>query len=185
MIDRSDYPRLREVLCKLLGCPCGTPSVAREEPLDDTYVDAFLRLQNASVLDSENYRRRLKVDYGPEGPRTDDIRRFTETFVRKMAAYSVPFFPHGVYRSDEEQEALFKQGVTKARAGQSAHNYGMAVDLVHYGHYWDLTRKEWNLVGEFGKDLARSMALKVTWGGDFKSLWDPAHWELTDWKSYR
>lgn len=185
MIDRAEYPSLAQLLCKMLGCPCGTPSAVRDEPLEDTYIDAFLRLQNAPVLETENYRNRLRVDYGQPNARTPDIQRFTETFVKKLARYSVPFFPHGVYRSPEEQEALFAKGVTRVRAGQSAHNFGMAVDLVHYGFYWDLTRKEWELIGAFGKDLAKSMALKVTWGGDFKSIWDPAHWELSDWRDYR
>lgn len=36
-----------------------------------------------------------------------------------------------VLRTDEQQEKLFKKGgVTNARAGQSYHNYGLAVDVV-------------------------------------------------------
>ena len=41
------------------------------------------------------------------------------------------------------------------------------------------------MIGGVGKEVARKMGLRVTWGGDFKSLYDPAHWELTDWRTVR
>jgi hypothetical protein len=27
------------------------------------------------------------------------------------------------------------------------------------------------------------MNLKIKWGGEFKSLYDPAHWELEGWEN--
>lgn len=49
-----------------------------------------------------------------------------------MAAIGLNFKPSGgtgSYRSSESQNALFAQGKSKARGGQSNHNYGMALDM--------------------------------------------------------
>ncbi|QCS37219.1 hypothetical protein [Tortoise microvirus 70] len=60
----------------------------------------------------------------------------------------------------------------------------MAVDIVHFGRYWDLSPKEWAVVGLIGKEVARRRNIKIVWGGDWR-FWDPAHWELKDWKALR
>lgn len=67
------------------------------------------------------------------------------------------------YRSDEDQEKLYKQGrsiegkiVTNARAGQSFHNYGRAIDYVPVKNgetSWDDTAsylKAQRIAKEFG-----------------------------------
>jgi len=85
-----------------------------------------------------------------------------------------------------EQATLYMQGrtlpgpiVTKAKAGDSFHNYGMAFDFViledNVPSYSD--RLDWNgnrlwdykEVGEIGK------ALGLAWGGDWG--WDAGHFE--------
>lgn len=114
----------------------------------------------------------------------DDILRFSQAFLRDLRKRGYPFFPHVYFRGRELQNRLRKQGVSKAVWGQSAHNYGMAVDIVHFGRYWDLTPTEWAVIGLIGKEVARRLNLKVTWGGDWK-FYDPAHWELSDWKKRR
>lgn len=111
----------------------------------------------------------------------DDILRFSQALLRDLRKRGLPFFPHIYFRNEETQNRLRKQGVSKAKWGQSAHNFGMAVDIVHFGKYWDLTPLQWAVIGLIGKEVARRLNLKVTWGGDWK-FYDPAHWELSDWK---
>lgn len=183
MIDRTCYGALQRVARLFCGHQEGgeSPPLTRDEPAIDTYAQAFHRLQNPSALSSQSYwARRDAIDWGPVSP---DLQRFSKALIARFAAYQVPMFVHNAFRSGPEQDELFKRGVTRAKAGQSPHNHGFAVDIVHYGFYWELTRKEWELVGALGKDVARSNNLRLVWGGDFKSLWDPAHWELSAWKT--
>lgn len=113
-----------------------------------------------------------------------DVQAFLRTFLRDLERRNIPLFPVDGFRDAETQDRLFKQGVTKARAGQSPHNYGLAVDVVHSTKFWDLTRRQWDVIGLIGKEAARKANVKVTWGGDW-SFYDPAHWELRDWKKLK
>jgi len=95
-------------------------------------------------------------------------------------------------RTFAEQEALYAQGrtkpgqiVTNARAGQSYHNYGVAIDfalLLPDGKNvsWDLNRNgngdvsaDWNEVVEEAKKLG------FEWGGDWSGFKDYPHFEMT------
>lgn len=176
-----DYP-LMQKLCALRlfgGAAVPPPPVTEGLPLSQTHQQALARLQDWKTLESVAYmNRRDTWDADECHP---DIVSFARRFTATLRRYGVPAFVHNGYRSGPEQDALFAQGVTKARAGQSAHNFGAAVDVVHYGFYWDLTPNEWAIFGAIGKDCAASLSLKITWGGDW-SFWDPAHWELREWR---
>lgn len=75
--------------------------------------------------------------------------------------------------------------VTNAIGGTSYHNYGLAIDfalLLPDGKSvsWDMNRdgdsdkvKDWNEVVEEAKKLG------FAWGGDFKSIFDGPHFEMT------
>ncbi|WP_214776892.1 M15 family metallopeptidase [Exiguobacterium sp. s22] len=93
------------------------------------------------------------------------------------------------YRSAKEQNALYAQGrskpgqvVTNAKAGQSYHNYGLAVDFViihnnkaDYDLNADRNRNDvpdWQELGELGK------ALGFEWGGDWNSFPDYPHLQM-------
>lgn len=112
----------------------------------------------------------------------EDILEFEKRFVRRMLKQDVPLFAFCVIRGEADQNADFVRGESNARWGQSAHNYGMAVDLIHGTKAWDLHPKSWALLGHIGKEIAAQAGIAVTWGGDWKRLWDPAHWELKEWK---
>lgn len=119
------------------------------------------------------------------------IVEFEEALVKKMAAHGVPMWAHAVVRTKKQQEAAFAGGFSKARFGKSPHNFGCAVDLVHGLLAWGLDPKAWNIIGHIGKELALSKQIAIVWGGDWKRKptdpvgWDPAHWELRDWKTLR
>ncbi|RCX22971.1 peptidoglycan L-alanyl-D-glutamate endopeptidase CwlK [Fontibacillus phaseoli] len=95
-------------------------------------------------------------------------------------------------RTYAEQDALFAQGrtkpgkiVTKARGGESNHNFGVAIDfalLLADGRSvsWDTLRDadkdslpDWSEVVEEAKKLG------FAWGGDWRSFKDMPHLEMT------
>ncbi len=93
------------------------------------------------------------------------------------------------HRSNAEQAELYAQGrtkpgrvVTNAKPGQSRHNSwpSQAVDVIPYINgrgSW-----EWDHIDPMAEHIKRVAAeegVRVTWGGDFRSFRDGAHWELT------
>lgn len=100
-------------------------------------------------------------------------------------------------RTFAEQDALYAQGrtilfdsqgnrlgqVTKAKAGQSFHNYGLALDFVLI----DGKKASWDTIKDFDGDSVADWMEVVnlfkqsgwTWGGDFKSIKDKPHVEKT------
>lgn len=89
------------------------------------------------------------------------------------------------FRSFKEQDELYAQGrtkpgkiVTNAKAGQSAHNYGLAVDLAF--------QKDGKLSYEQSLyapvySIARSMGLEL--GADWTSFPDKPHFQYPKWES--
>ena len=88
------------------------------------------------------------------------------------------------FRSFAEQDKLFAQGrtdktkpiVTNARAGQSNHNFGLAIDYVLLSEdglkaIWTVN-KDWKRVAAIGKELG------FKWGGDWTSFKDYPHLEM-------
>jgi D-alanyl-D-alanine carboxypeptidase len=82
-------------------------------------------------------------------------------------------------RTFAQQQAIYDQGrtkpgpvVTKAKAGQSYHNYGLAADIVPF--HPDLKTLDW----EYNFKLLVPFAIKygITWGGLFPSP-DRDHFE--------
>jgi peptidoglycan L-alanyl-D-glutamate endopeptidase CwlK len=98
------------------------------------------------------------------------------------------------YRTDAEQERLYTIGrteppygkyVTHARAGQSYHNYGLAVDFVLLSR--DGKHISWDTLKDFDGDLKSDWMEVVEifkddgwqWGGDFRTFKDRPHLQLT------
>lgn len=91
------------------------------------------------------------------------------------------------YRSIDEQNALYAQGrtkpgviVTRAKGGQSPHNYlpALAFDIAFVKPDKSL---DWNL--ELFKLFAAILSsdTRVTWGGSWKGFQDNPHFEMTNW----
>ncbi|MFU0507250.1 M15 family metallopeptidase [Pseudaminobacter sp. NGMCC 1.201702] len=113
-----------------------------------------------------------------------EILEFERKLIKRCFKLGIPLFAHCVVRGSLEQNRLFKAGRSKARAGESPHNYGAAVDLIHGTKAWALSPKQWAVLGHLGKEVAAQAGIDVIWGGDWK-FWDPAHWELANWRSIR
>jgi peptidoglycan L-alanyl-D-glutamate endopeptidase CwlK len=85
-------------------------------------------------------------------------------------------------RTIAEQDALFAQGrtkpglvVTRARGGQSNHNYGLAVDVVPFTGgkpQWDAPNSVWVAIGAEGGKQG------LEWGGSWKKFIDKPHLQL-------
>lgn len=148
----------------------------------DAYAKELRGMVDRSFCFSERYGdQQARADRHGAQP---EILEFERKLVKRAFKLGVPMFAHCVNRGSQDQNRLFKEGRSKARAGESPHNFGAAVDLIHGTKGWDLTRKQWAIIGHIGKELAVSLTLDVVWGGDWK-FWDPAHWELANWRSIR
>lgn len=91
------------------------------------------------------------------------------------------------YRCPADQDALFAQGrtapghiVTRARAGQSIHQYRLAYDVVPlrngkpvWGTIYDEDKALWKQVGELGK------AQGLSWAGDWPAFKELPHFQYT------
>ena len=91
-------------------------------------------------------------------------------------------------RTFEEQDLLYQKGrtrpgpkVTNAKAGQSEHNYGFAIDFalqINGKIVWQVTKDWMTVVNIFKKH-------GFEWGGDWKSFKDYPHLEKTFGKSWK
>jgi peptidoglycan LD-endopeptidase CwlK len=91
-------------------------------------------------------------------------------------------------RTMDEQAELYAQGrtapghiVTNAKPGASAHNYGLAMDVVPVVNHkleWDVNAPEWQVYA----DAVRAEGLQ--WGGDFTGLKDFPHCQLANWRDH-
>lgn len=86
-------------------------------------------------------------------------------------------------RTYTEQDALFAQGrtkfpgpiVTRARGGQSNHNFGVAWDIgIFDGGKYVPESPLYRKAGDIGKSLG------LEWGGDWKSIQDEPHFQAIE-----
>ena len=72
------------------------------------------------------------------------------------------------HRSAERQNKLYDEGKTKVRYPNGRHNAdpSRAVDVVPYPIDWD-DRERFHLFAGFVIGIARSMNIKLRWGGDW------------------
>jgi LysM repeat protein len=91
-------------------------------------------------------------------------------------------------RTWEEQDALYAKGrtvpplgpshiVTKAKGGQSYHNFGLAFDIVVLDSMgkteWNTSHPGWKRAAEAGRSVG------LEWGGDWKGFKDIPHFQYT------
>ena len=88
-------------------------------------------------------------------------------------------------RTIKEQNKLYAQGrtrpgkiVTNAKGGKSYHNFGLAVDIVEIKNGKALwTNPDWDKIAELGKSLG------LEWGGNWTSIKDKPHFQVSFGKS--
>lgn len=112
-------------------------------------------------------------------------------FIELARKREIPLYVHCALRSEEEQRKVHSAGNSKALYPRSAHNIGEAVDIVHGTLHWQMTKEEWKFLYTLGQraldvinaELPADRKLQLVWGGHFKSLYDPAHWEIQDYRT--
>lgn len=136
--------------------------------------------------------RHRKIKFGME---QDSVTRLgllhpkLVSIAKDAYADAVHFTPVGVHpyvvqtlRTFPEQDFIYQQGrtrpgpiVTNAKPGQTYHNYGLAFDFCNQvnGKLRWVVDKNWMIV----VDIFKSYGFK--WGGDWKSIKDYPHFELT------
>lgn len=151
----------------------------------ETYKDARAALVDAEYARSRNLQEKqwkaLRIGAHPK------MLLFTNLFCAKMQKLQIPVYASEIVRTPERQAQLFRDGFSKAKGTKAPHPYGCASDIIHAKLGWNLTQKQWEFFGAIGKELAIQRGIAITWGGDWPPLkegvgWDPAHWQLKNWK---
>lgn len=119
-------------------------------------------------------------------------RAMCEAFLADADAIGAKVRVTHTYRTLEEQAHLYAKGrtlpgpiVTRAKPGESAHNWRMAFDICQAEGepYPDPRTPEgrgwWMQLGRLGRTVG------LYWGGDFKSIRDYPHFERPDWRAAR
>jgi len=105
-----------------------------------------------------------------------------QAFVEAAKAKGIDLLVTSTYRDSESQDALYAQGrttpgniVTRAKAGQSWHNWRCALDvvpLVNGKAIWD-DQALWKQVGAIGKSCG------LEWAGDWVTFKEYPHFQYT------
>lgn len=111
------------------------------------------------------------------------IQRFAGGLCLAARAVGIPLYCHTAYRTPDKQWEMVAKGVSRTKPPLAAHPQGCAVDIVHAVHHWNMSENEWAYIGRLGQDVARKLAIPIEWGGDWSDPWDPAHWELQNWRA--
>jgi peptidoglycan L-alanyl-D-glutamate endopeptidase CwlK len=111
------------------------------------------------------------------------VKVLCERFISSCAKQNIDVLITSTYRDNESQNALYAQGrtapgkiVTKAKAGQSFHNWRCAFDFVPVVN----GKAQWNDIATFTKcgEIAESLGLQ--WAGRWKTFKELAHCQYTN-----
>lgn len=96
-------------------------------------------------------------------------------------------------RGRADQERAFAGGKSKARFGQSAHNYvpAIAFDLFPAPYDWN-DRPAFTALSKVIMRIAKEKGIPLRWGGDWNmdgdktqsDAWDMPHYELHKWRDW-
>lgn len=114
------------------------------------------------------------------------VRAKVQQFIQKCDEAGIDLLVTSTYRDNESQAELYAQGrtkpgkiVTKAKPGQSWHNWRVAVDVVPLRNgkpVWGTTGADgelWQKVGEIGESVG------LEWAGRWKTFKEFAHFQYT------
>lgn len=109
-----------------------------------------------------------------------EVRPLARALVHQAAGAGIQIKVISGTRTFDEQDRLFAQGrtlpgriVTKARAGFSNHNFGIAFDIgVFEGTKYLPESPKYKAVGAMGVELG------LEWGGNWKTIVDQPHFQL-------
>ena len=139
---------------------------------DKTHDWDYVRSNIAGAFTEYNWKKvELTKDLLPL------VKRKRDEFVALCTKNGVPIRVTEGFRSSERQEELYAQGrtkpgpiITKARGGQSLHNYGVAFDICFQSS--TPYEGDWAKVGKLGKSIG------LEWGGEWVSFVDKPHFQI-------
>lgn len=116
-----------------------------------------------------------------------EVRPLVDSFLAACTDVNIDVIVTCTSRSNADQDVLYAQGrttpghiVTNAKAGQSAHNYGLAIDIVPIVSGkpdWNGGDSIWQTVGDLGQQAG------LTWLGALGSPFpEKPHFELPNWR---
>jgi hypothetical protein len=108
------------------------------------------------------------------------IKAFAGYLCEALREKEIPMYCHTAYRSPALQKHLKASGNSTLNSGP--HQRGAAVDIVHSLYHWRMSKDMWQYIGDLGHEIISRKSLPMEWGGNFKSLYDPAHWQLKEWR---
>lgn len=108
------------------------------------------------------------------------VRTPARAFINKAAELGIKLRITAALRTFAQQNDLYAQGrttpgkiVTNAEAGESYHNYGLAIDVVPIVNGKADWNTDWYRIAAIGKSFGFS------WGGDWVSFKDKPHFQMT------
>lgn len=154
--------------------------------------DEVRSYQRAPDFFTSSYYMRLQERANYHGAPME-LRLFVWKYMRALRNRGLPFYVHTCYRDPRLQAKLREDGFSNLASG--AHQRSAAVDIVCAIDHWDIPKSVWYYVGTLGESVARGLSLgkelhrdrplKIEWGGRWQDPWDPAHWQLSDWRRRR
>ena len=106
-----------------------------------------------------------------------DFRPLADAFLAKLIEAKLPVLIFSTGRSQEEQDRYVEDG--KSTVNRSLHQDGLAIDVVIYD-LWDRQggmSLQWKKVEEYTQIGVIGETLGLVWGGRWKTLDDPYHFE--------
>lgn len=108
------------------------------------------------------------------------VKRQADKLVQEMELLNLPIRITEGYRSPERQNELYAQGrngdkrpvVTKAKAGESLHQYGVSIDVVFRKQGYDATNDQWLAMATVAEQLG------FEWGGKWNEFVDKPHLQM-------
>ena len=144
--------------------------------------DRFLLKKQVSFL--QGFLARLKSALKPSHGMLPAVALAADRVMAEMEILGHPVRVVEGYRSFERQAELYAQGrttpgevVTKAKPGESLHNYGCAVDFIFRKEGYNATPPLWETLGTIGEKHG------LEWGGRWKGFVDKPHFQMT--KGYK
>lgn len=158
--------------------PSGTVAVSRryQQAIDSMRNDEFFR--HPKYTEQQTFAYTVGAD--------PLICEFAGKVVLAAAKLGIPLYAHCIVRTAEEQASAYARGVSRVNPLTTPWPHrAFAVDIIHSTRGWmdkPVIPHAWDVIGHLGFNVAKSMQIEVNWGGEFKTLYDPAHFELADWK---
>lgn len=136
-----------------------------------------------------------RADWQHVDPR---LMQWQARFIEAARQRNIPLYCHAAFRTESEQNALVAKRVSRATYPNAPHCQGKAVDIVHGLHHWEMTKSEWAYLQKLGYEVLRKFnaqapkkdhvgnpisPLELVNGASFSTLYDPAHWEVRNWRS--